>query len=82
MVVEDELVIFKRKRAQIESDLVAHSFIKVEDSFNYLMNVKTYQYTEESIDKMLTEVDDTEVRLAQIQRTTVVDMWKTDILKC
>ena len=82
MVVEDEIIIFKRKKAQIESDLVKHKFLKVDDSYDYLMNVKTYQYTEESIDKMLSEVRETETRLAQIQKTTVVDMWKTDIIKC
>jgi DNA topoisomerase II len=82
MVVEDEIIIFKRKRAEIEGDLVKHKFIKVDGSFDYLMNIKTYQYTEESIIKMLSGVTDTETKLAQIQKTTVVDMWKTDILKC
>ena len=78
MVVDGELVIFKRTRASIEEDL-RRLFHK--DTHEHLMNIKTYQYTYESIAELMTELEKIRSSLATLKKTTVLDMWKMDILK-
>ena len=79
MVVDDQLVVFRRKRAEIEGDLKKHGFT---EPYDHLMNIKTYQYTEEAIEKMLEEEKILKTHLAELKKTTVVDMWKSDVIKC
>jgi DNA topoisomerase-2 len=81
MVVDDELVIFKRKRADLEAELARLGFETVDGSYDHLLHIKTYQYTEEAIAEMLAEVERKRGELAVLKKTRVVDMWKSDILK-
>jgi len=80
MVVQGDLIVFKRKRADLEKEL-AGIFPKIDESFDYLLNIKTYQYTEEAIEKLNKEASDAETELVELKKVGVVDMWKTDIIK-
>lgn len=82
MVVNDEIIIFKRKRADLESELTVKNFTKVNDSYNYLLDIKTYQYTEEAIAKMMGDIETIKTNLATLSKTSITDMWKSDIIKC
>ena len=80
MVVDDELIIFKKKKSVLEAEL-ADLFPKIEDSFDYLLNIKTYQYTEEAIQEMKKELNTKNQELKVLRQTNSMTMWKTDILK-
>ena len=82
MVVNDEIVIFKRKKADLEAELSVKNFTKVNDSYNYLLDIKTYQYTEEAIAKMMGDIENIKTNLATLSKTSITDMWKSDIIKC
>ena len=82
MVVDDEIVIFKRKKADLEKELEAKKFIRVDGTYNYLLDIKTYQYTMEAITKMNEDVMAIREKLDTLSKLAVVDMWKNDILKC
>ena len=82
MVVDDKIIIFKRKKADLESELETKKFMKVDGAYNYLLDIKTYQYTIEAITKMKGEVDTIKTNLEALSKLTIVDMWKDDILKC
>jgi DNA topoisomerase-2 len=79
MVVDNEIVVFRRKKQEIETDLKASGFA---EPFDHLMNIKTYQYTEEAIEKMLTEEKELKDKLVELRKLTTVDMWKMDVIKC
>jgi len=81
MVISGDLVIFKRTRASIEQDLLKKFLKGADGTFDHLMNIKTYQYTNEAVADLKTEVQKTEKELEVLKKTTVLDMWKTDILK-
>ena len=80
MVVDDELVIFKKKKAVLEKEL-EKLFPKIDESFDYLLNIKTYQYTEDAIEEMKKEVGTKTVELEKLKKTTILSMWQSDILK-
>jgi hypothetical protein len=49
MVVNETLRVFKVARAELERNIEGHGFKKVNNSYDYLLNIKTYQYTAECI---------------------------------
>ena len=81
-VVNDEFIIFKRKKIDIESELDQKKFDKINEKYDYLLNIKTHQYTEEEIEKLNKESKTITEELKTLNSTPHVSMWKTDVLKC
>ena len=81
-VVNDEFIIFKRKKITIESELLEKKFQKINESYDYLLNIKTHQYTEEAIEKLTLECTTISEELKTLKATSHVAMWKSDVLKC
>jgi DNA topoisomerase-2 len=82
MVVDDQIVIFKRKKTELEKELNTKNFAKFDGTYNYLLDIKTYQYTIEAITKMNNDTTTIQNKLDTLSKTTIIDMWKSDILKC
>jgi len=80
MVISGEIVVFKKKRSVLEDEL-SKIFPKVDGTYDYLLNIKTYQYTAESVDALLKESQDLQRELETLKATKHVDMWKLDIKK-
>ncbi len=81
MVIDEDIIIFKVKKAELESQLDHLKFPKIDGNFEYLMNIKTYQYTEEAYKKLMDEAKNVSERLTIIKNTTVNQMFLDDILK-
>ena len=79
MVIDGSLTIFKRTRSDIETDLKSLKFDG--PSYDYLFNIKTYQYTSEHVEKLNSEVKVAKETLETVQSTTTLKMWKSDLLK-
>ena len=79
LVINGSLTIFKRSRSDIERDLKSLQFDG--PSYDYLFNIKTYQYTSEHVEKLNNEVKVSQETLEVVQSTTTLKMWKSDLLK-
>lgn len=77
-VVSGRLVVFKRRRADLESDM-AKSFTPMNGNFSYLLDIKTHQYTEEAIRDLMQEVDACKRELHVIMGKDERDMWLDDL---
>ena len=80
MVIEGDIVVFRRKKQDLESQL-SGMFPKVDDSFDYLLHTRTVDYTEERVDALFKEWKDLNEEVKKLQATGYLDMWKTDIKK-
>jgi DNA topoisomerase-2 len=72
-------VVFKRKRAEIDGDLEKHKFQKYQGTYEYLMNIKTSQYTEESINRLNTEEQEKKAQVTELSKQTFKDLWINDL---
>lgn len=79
MVIDENIVIFKRRRADIETDLNNLEFDKIDDSYDHLMNIRTYQYTEEAVIKLKHEVEQVSQELQVLEKTSVKQMMISDL---
>ena len=73
-VVDGDLIIFKRKKTSLEEELMRKF-----GAFDYLLEIKTYQYTEEAILKLTKESAQALEELEELKKTRVLDLWKADI---
>jgi DNA topoisomerase-2 len=78
MVIEGDIVVFRRKKQDLERQLSA-IFPQIGGTYDYLLNIKTVQYTEESVKALIDEAKQARAELEQMKKTSHIDMWKTDI---
>jgi DNA topoisomerase-2 len=78
MVIEGNIVVFKRKKQDLEEEL-SKTFPKIGGTYDYLLNIKTVQYTEESVKDLLKESKQAKEELEVMKNTSHIDMWKMDI---
>ena len=78
MVIHEKLIVFKRKRSELESE-IEKMFNKIDGSYDYLLNIKTYQYTLEAVQSLREDTIKTKTELDILQNTNHIDMWKSDL---
>ena len=78
MVINGDIIVFRRKKQELENQL-SSLFPQINGSWDYLLNIKTVQYTEESVRELLKESEQAKKELEIMRSTTPVNMWETDI---
>src|SRR6056300_281633 len=78
MVIEGDIVVFMRKKQDLERQL-AGIFPKIDGNWDYLLNTKTVEYTEERVRALMDEAKQAKEDLEKMMKTSHVTMWKTDI---
>ena len=78
MVIEGKLVVFKRKKQDLEKEM-STMFPKIDGTWDYLLNIKTVEYTEERVKALMDEARQANVELEKMLRTSHVTMWRMDI---
>ena len=79
-MIEGDIVIFKRKKHDLEIQL-STLFPKVDDSYDYLLHTKTVDYTEERVKALFDEWKTLNEELNSLKAIGYIDMWKTDLKK-
>jgi DNA topoisomerase-2 len=77
-VINEKIVVFKRKKSELEAE-ISKTFDKIDDSYDYLLNIKTYQYTKEAVQALNEETGKTKKELEDLNATSHLDMWKMDL---
>ena len=78
MVIHEKLIVFRRKRIDLEREM-ENIFDKIDGSYEYLLNIKTYQYTLEAIQSIREETSKSRIELDALQQMSHIDMWKRDL---
>lgn len=79
MIMNDELVVYRRKRDDVLADLQRNEFKMVSDSYDYLLKMHVTSFTEEMLEKLQKEIDDISGRLEDVKKTSVEQMWLNDL---
>jgi DNA topoisomerase-2 len=78
MVINGDIVVFRRKKQDLENQL-SDLFPEVNGSYDYLLNIKTVQYTDESVRELLAQSKQAKTELQIMKSTSPMTMWKDDI---
>lgn len=78
-IIDGTIVINKKTKVEIEEQIVSHNLAKVDDSFNYLLNMPIYALTKEKITDIVTEINNIRSQIGVLNSTAETDMWLADI---
>lgn len=79
-IVKGNLTINNRKRADVEADLeTMTNIIKVDDSYDYLLNMNIMSLTAERMKKLKDAVAEQKTALATLKATTINDIWNASL---
>ena len=87
-VMNDEIVIYKRKKIDIIRDLLKHEYIQVTSgkiieykkddtitSYDYLIKMSLYLFTEDEIEKLENQINDLQNEYHELEKTSVEEIW-------
>jgi len=80
MVVDEKLIIFKRKKQDIIEELKKEKFKLVDKSYDYLLNMKLYFLTSENIKDIENKKKELEVNIKNLGEKSIDSMWKDEII--
>lgn len=79
-IVKGKLTINNRKRADVEADLEKMTnLIKVDDCYDYLLNMNIMSLTAERMKKLKDAVADQKAALTTLKATSINDIWNTSL---
>lgn len=78
MVINGDIIVFRRKKQELENQL-SGLFPQIGGTYDYLLNIRTVQYTDESVRELLKESEQAKKDLEIMKSTTAMNMWKNDI---
>ena len=78
MVINGDIIVFRRKKQELENQL-SGLFPQIGGTYDYLLNIRTVQYTDESVRELLNESEQAKKDLEIMKSTTAMNMWKNDI---
>lgn len=80
MIVDDELIINKRKKVDIVKDLEKNdSILKKDDSYDYLLNMNIISLTEERMKKLQSDIKEKQEKLKNLANTSIESLWLEEI---
>jgi len=80
MIVDEKLVINKRKKDAIVKDLdKVEKILKQEDSYNYLLNMNILSLTKERLEKLMQDIKAKKAKLDLVKSQTLEAMWLEDL---
>ena len=80
MVIDGDIIVFRRKKQDLENQL-STLFPKIDDSYDYLLHVKTIEYTDERVKALFDEWNKLREEVYLIEATGYFEMWESDIKK-
>lgn len=79
-IVNEELLVFKRKKQDITADIKKMGLYE-NPNYDYLLNMPIHTFSEETINKLEKEYNDKQKEYEIIQNTTIKQIWKEDLGK-
>lgn len=80
-VEKKNITIYNVSKEHIEKALDTNKYYKVEDKYNYLLDIKCYQFTKEFIEKLQKEIDELKLRIKYLEETPITTIWKNEIVE-
>jgi DNA topoisomerase-2 len=79
LIVNEELVIYKKKKDVIMSELKKRKFSMVDGGYDYLLKMELYNLTDEKINELDTAHKKIKLALDTLEKTSIQDIWMQDL---
>jgi DNA topoisomerase-2 len=80
LVIEEKIVVFNKKKDFIIQQIDEHNLLKVNNSYDYLLDLKLWTLTAEKIEDLKKQSEKMKKELTVLMETTISQMWKSELL--
>lgn len=78
-VISEKIKIYRQPKNKIEKQLDELKFMKIDDSFNYLLNLPIYSLTKEKMIELKELFNSKKLELDEIKNTDIDKLWLNDL---
>jgi len=78
-VINNTIKVFKQEDKYVIQQLEEQNFIKINDSYEYLLSIRISSFTKNKIDELTNEKNKIELLLTTLQSKTYKDLWLEDL---
>ena len=78
-IIKDELIVFRRKKADIVSQLKKDSYYNISNNFDYLVDMPISTFSEEKIHSLKESFNNKHSEHSRIEKMTIKDFWISDL---
>ena len=78
-VINDEIIVRKLNKEELIETLTKMKFDKVNDNYNYLINIAIYKITKDEIKKLDDEFTDKKKEFNELDKTSIKIIWENDL---
>ena len=79
LVIESKIIIFNKKKDFIVKQISEYSLLKIDDSWDYLLDLKIWTLTEEKIKDLETKMKSMSSELETLRLLSINTLWKSEI---
>lgn len=79
LVVDAKLVVANRSRDELEADLTANGFTKINESWDYLLGQKIWNLTQEQLEKLTKELAKEKTEYNRYVNTSIENIWLKEL---
>ena len=81
LYISNKIKINKVPLDTIIKSLEEHKIVKIDDSYNYVLNIPIYRLSKEEMDKLQSTLNELKSEIKTITDTTIEKMWHKDLLE-
>lgn len=81
-IINNTIKIMNIKKIKLSEDLESKQFYKVNDSYDYLINMQISTLTKERVIKLEMDYNQRVADVKQLEALTIEDIWKSEIEEC
>lgn len=78
-VKNEKIEVFGIEKEDVENKLEENNYQKINDSYNYLFELKFYNITKSQIEKLEHKIDELKQEIKYLEETPVTTIWKNEI---
>ena len=80
LVINEQIIVFNKKKDFIIKQIDKHDLLKIDNSYDYLLDLKLWTLTAEKIQALEQECEKMQNELKILETTTVSEMWKQELI--
>jgi DNA topoisomerase II len=79
MVMDSQILVFRRKKSDIITDIESNNFEKIKDSYNHLLEIKIHAFTEDKLNELQSKIGTLTQELDILRSKSSNDLWLEDL---
>lgn len=81
LIQEDKILIKNRKKKELIQDLETINFIKIDESYDYLLNLNINNLTYEKSEELKKELNNTKKEIKELEKKSIKSLWINELVE-